>query len=368
MLRNLKEKTRRVCLIVLGVLLLSGAGALAWITLGLPHEKTKEVATYKYNQNASINYRVHLLPNEFFTEPSLGPGGFYLATFTDRIDTVFSYKFDGQEAASYSGTYMVKGHIIASSDEKKGSDNQQEVWRKDFTFVPVKTFTGSGKEVLLTENLSIPYQSYRYFADQVRETTKYIPSEVNLNVEYIVTLTGQTSQGPLRETITSNLIISLEGAAFTIKGDLQQAKAGTLKKKVSVPVPGLKLLQVILSVLSALLLLMFLYILLFTRGEKEFVTPAEKECRELLKKHGDRIIVLKNGIPLRETDQIVNVASFEDILKAADELGQPILLEDPGTDQYLFYVRDGMLLYKFLLSKPINYTLVDESDDVAPVS
>lgn len=368
MKKNLKQKTRRIWLIIFGLLVICTVGALGWNTWERPQETEKELAGYKYHERASIQYRVFLRPNQLFAEPSLGPGKFYLASLTDRIDTLFEYHFIGQEEADYSGNYTVKGWISASSEDGKDSKSKQEVWRKDFTFVPPTNFAGHNKEVALNQPVSIPYQSYRLFTEQVKEMTKFVPNAVNLNVQYDVSLSCKTSKGPLQENFTSSIVIPLDSAAFTIKGQLEQEKSDSLKTKITVPVPGVKSLQMILLVLAVLFLALLLGVLIFTSDVKELLTEAEKACNTLLKKHGERIIILENRLFISPEEQILKVNSFEDLLKAADELGQPILLEDTGTDDYLFYVRDGLILYKYLLSGAWQQLSKEDENIILPVT
>lgn len=366
MKRTLKPSTRKICLLVLGLLLIGTVASLAWNTMGRAQEQKEEFIRYAYQEQSKLNYRVYLLPNQLFTEPSIGPGKVYLAHLTDRINTFFEYHFTGQEAADFNGSYEVHGWISAMNEVGNKSKTQQEVWRKDFTYVPPTPFSGHDLKVDLNQEVSIPYQSYRQFSEQVQEITKFVPDSIKLTVQYSVNLASKTSKGPLQDNFTSSITIPLNSAAFSVQGKLEQQKKDGIKGSAMVPVPGLKVLQMILAAFSALFLFLFLFMWLFIRSQEEFMSPSERQCTALLKKYGERIIILKEGLTVSAFDQMLPVHSFEDLLKAADDLAQPILMENADIDQYLFYVRDGNIIYRYTLDIPWFSPTFDEDITSVP--
>ena len=346
--KTLQKNVRQGIIAVLFLCLALALGGLYW-SYTRPAETTVNYTAFPYTHENSLAYRVHLLPNDLFTETSLEPGRAYISSLTDYIDTRFVFRFAAENEAAINGEYCVTASLTAYT----GPENNL-VWEKVFPLLPVKTFQLRGKEVLLQEDVALPFSQYTRLADQIVEETGFSPQNLSLEVSYDVAWTVDAPEGTIAETAGPKLTIPLRASVFTVEGALEQKESGGISAVKTVPVPYIEEVKIgfiTLSVLSCLLLLVFFQITV-NREEKDNLTG--KIVSSILKKHRDRVVRCAENNFSAGHDHVLTIASFDDLLKIADELGKPILYQSgAGENNYdhSFYVFSEHLAYRYALGE-----------------
>lgn len=344
--KMLPQKNRQLLTVLIGLLLLGSAAGLIW-SLARPSEKTEYFKTYSYQHAAEVNYRVLLRPNEFFPEPLQEPGKAYISDLTDSLQTSFVYRFAGEKEAEISGEYSVLATLAAYTGQEK-----YLVWEKKYELLPSKVFSSFGKEIAFQEEVMIPFSEYADLAGRLSEETKFSPEELNLTVVYSVSVEARTEGGTIREELKPTMLVPLKGKVFVVGGDLNKNNAGGLTASRQVPVPLVKESKVAFAAATLFFFVLMLGLQFLTAAREEKTNFVAKRIAKLLKKHGERIVAVKKAPPLLEEAKTIEVNSFEDLLKTADELGRPILYrqaDKTNGEEHVFVVMGENCLYRFVV-------------------
>jgi hypothetical protein len=213
----------------------------------------------------------------------------------------------------------------------------------------------NGKDVFLREEVILPFSEYVALANSIRETTGFTPQKLNLRVNYNVELVADTPEGVIEETATPELIVPLSGNVFTVGGSLEDSRTGGIPATRQEPVPYFEEARTGFALLSSLLVLFLLIFIQVTVGREERNNFIKKKLSRILKQHQDRIVKCAEAIPSPGHGNILEVASFDDLLKIADELGKPIFYQNgqSGVNNYefLFSVFSEQYTYRYHLGE-----------------
>lgn len=352
MMKIMKRKTRQAVIVLLSILLLVSGGLTYW-WLQKPTEKETMIPVYTGTQVVGIDYQVFFSPNNFFPEPVVGPGQAYITPLTQYIETVFNYRFSGDIPADISGQYQVDAALTGYMlKEKKDSQDMQErekvkVWGKSYPLLPPTPFTAHDRQLEIKQVIPVDIRSYADFAQQVTQGLKFSADLVELTVTYSVEGGAKTSQGEIREPVQSVLVIPIEGSSFMVGGMLNNQKEKSITRSQIDTVPGVKAGRYGFGIVTGLWAVLLLLVLFKTIAENE--DPVEKELRQIIKKHGDRIAAAIFSAPVVSDNNSVVLSSFNDLVKVADELAQPILYENVPATKHSFYVINDPLVYYYSL-------------------
>lgn len=312
----LKGNIRLGLLLGLGLLLLGALAGLFW-SYARPAKTAAQYTARPYTYESAVDYRVRLQPNKLYDQQHLGPGRAYLSALTDSLETEFTFHFTAEEEAELKGEYSVSALIAARS----GPENHP-LWEKSFLLLPPKPFAVSGTEVLVQESVAIPFSQYAALAKSIVEETNYSPQSLTLEVVYGVTVEADTPEGQLRETVAPKLIIPLRETVFTVEGELESQGSGGIAATRWESAPYHGEARWGFALLTAVLGLTLVLCSQMTAAEKK-PGAAQQRLSRILKQHRERIVECTGKIPL-SGHNLLAVASFEDLLKIADELEKPV--------------------------------------------
>jgi flagellar basal body-associated protein FliL len=319
-----------------------------------PETKQEKVVLYRCNHQSDVSYSVILKPNNLYDTPSLGEGQIYLAPLVDNIKAVFKYQFKGERAAALKGDYEIVGVLEGSQGEK---DTYKTLWTKRYVLLPKTSFTASNSIFSLAKPITIPFNSYRTFADNLAKDLN-ISFNSKLKVTMNIHIQAGTDRGPLEESLSPGLVIPLNNSFFEISklqsGQKDGQKNGEIQRTVTTKASVNKVM--ILGFIVALVIAVgaLLYIVFFTTGIA-FKDSAEKELTEIFKKHGSRMIALKAGTSAI-SEESHEVQFIDDLVKLSDETGRPIIYEykEDAKDITRFYVVDQGCCYSWAPKRDID--------------
>lgn len=342
----LEKKIRRRLFSVLIFFLVLSLGGLYW-SLIRSSESEEKYQAFSYKQEAKIDYLISLKENELFEEPTLGPGRAYISALTDTIGTSFTYQFSAQQEAEMQGEFGV----IASLEALTGPENNI-LWEKKFILYPPESFSASGKEILLQKDILLPFSRYYAYAETITEKVGFSPEILNLNVYYNVTLTADTSGGLIEESAGPKILIPLKGRVFTVGGNLADQKDGEISAVRRVSVPYFEEAKIGFALLAFLLVFLLFAVVQMTIAKEEKNRAVRQKLSHLLKKYQDRIVRCTEATPALNQHNVLMMGSFEDMVKAADELARPILFfQSKEEGEYSFYVISEQCVYRYNLGE-----------------
>lgn len=347
----MNRNMRRGLIILLTLLLLGSGGITTW-WFTQPAEKAATVPVYTCTQQAQVDYRVFFTPNNFFPEPMAGPGQAYITPLTQYIETVFNYSFSGDSPVEISGQYQVDavltGYVIKEKNDSEGTGKEKiKVWAKSYPLLAPTPFAAHDRKLEVKQTIPVDIQSYALFAQQVAQELKFAADLVELMVTYSAQGGASTSEGQIDEPVKAVMVIPIEGTSFMVQGMLADKKETSITQDIKEPVAGVKTTRAGLAAATGLLALLLLLIMFRTRGVLQ--DQGEKELRGIIKKHGDRIVAGIFEFPAMLGKNPIILHTFDDLLKVADEVSQPILYENVQEGEHVFYLINEPLIYQYTL-------------------
>ena len=355
MKRSFKEHIRWRIVVILSILLVLSLGMTLWC-FSQPLQLEKDVPVYKYTQQAQVNYLVHFKANKFFDERTAGPGRAYITSLTDYIETQLVCQLNGDSPASVHGNIEVvavlTGYILQEkSGSQAGEKEKVKIWEKVTPLLEPTPYVNDKAKTETIKVIPVNLAQFKNFADQVNTELKSPAELVELAVIYNVTADVSNDQGTSTSKVSPQLVIPIKGNTFVVGGALTDKKEQAINSKQTVDVPGANGSRKLAAVVTIFLVLLLLLVIYGSTIEEE--DPFEKALRQIMKKHGDRIVAARGLIPHVFDGNLVSLESLEELVKVADELGQPILYENIQTDMHSFYVVHEPLIYNYRLSPEI---------------
>lgn len=349
--RTMNKNLRRGLMVLLALLLMGSAGLAVW-WFKQPATAENQVPVYACQQQGQVDYQVFLTPNDLLPEKVTGPDQTYITSLTQHIETTLNYRFSGEAPADLSGQYQVDaavtGYVLQErSGSQEGEREKIKIWTKSSVLLPPTPFSIHDSQLELQQMIPIDIRSYMSFADQVAQELSFSADLVELAVTYSVQTAVSTPQGTLEEPLTLVMVIPLGGSTFTVQGTLTDTKDNSIFNGITESVFKVKAARIGFTAATVILALLLLLTIVFTKAKEQ--DPVEKKLRQIIRKHGDRIVAGVVSIPAVSGENTIKVHSFDDLVKVADEVAQPILYDNSQVSDHLFYVVNEPLIYRYSL-------------------
>ena len=309
-----------------------------------PGIREEKVPLFKYNKESNVNYTVNFKSdNMLYNVASSEESGVYITEFSDYISVYFNAKFDGQESAEIEGDYEIVAVMEGYMPKEK---EEMTIWKKEIVLLPNTPFKENTKNFTLSKDASIKLEDFNHYVATLVDVSK-ASSPVKLSVFMNVNLKAKTHHGIIEENYRPAIVLALNQSYFEIaKTNIEKMpKAVEVIKEVK-----LSMYQggVIFLFIGLLLIVMLLvYLIFFTTGYKQ--SQFIKQVNKIFKKHGNRLVAIKDEIKL--TPKSYEVNSFDDLIRISDELGKPIMYKYNSEPKNIneFWVLDQDTRYIFKL-------------------
>ena len=175
----------------------------------------------KYDENSTLNYKVYLKDNEFYTEKYLGMDNAYIASLVDYIDVNMNYNFSTKDDIKLNYDYK----ILATVNVK--NRNGKNIFKKDDVLFDSEKINVSEDNLFnITENVKISYDKYNSLAQQFIERYKLSGVEAVLDVKLLVNVGGESFVYDKNASNKSAILLSIPLASdtteFTINYNLMR--------------------------------------------------------------------------------------------------------------------------------------------------
>jgi len=351
----------RTVITVFLVVLIAALSLLMYRTWKFPGTVVEKVPLYSYSLMADVDYKVAYRNNILTGAATVGAGDTYITEYLSNILTTLNYEFKGERAAEIQGSYDVSATLVGF---RKEQDKVITIWTKDYQLVPNTPFQATDSTLQLTRDLSLSLRSYNDFVERFSKETK-ISCETNLVVRWNVNLEAKTDKGVIRETALPTLIIPVNKSYFNISGEPKVEKKAALEDSVTRTLPVNYKLLYLLGAGLAVAFVVLIFIIFFTQGVR-ITDPVARKMKEILKKHGERLVTLSSDTVL--SGSTYPVKSLEDLIKIADELSKPVLYQAEEAENILpvFYVLDEPRIYSYQLEPGLD-TKPPKKEPAGPV-
>ena len=283
--------------------------------------KIIEIAPISYSDTGSIDYRVYLKENEFYTDKFLPKGKSYVTTLIDYIDINYNYIFNIEDVTNMNFEYSVIGELIIENNSTK-----KELLKKPYNIVENKTKQLNGSnEIVFNEKFKINYGEYNTLANKFKssygvDTTSYLKVYMKVKRNTLddskYTLEGKDT------IIINEMDIPLSEKAIEININTQNNKVSDELKfsdKQYINYTNLALIAVII-VISLYLIKKLIYTYKRMQRRRSIY---DKYVNKLLKEYDRLIVVTKTLVDFRKYN-IIKVPAFDELLDVRDNLKVPI--------------------------------------------
>lgn len=272
-----------------------------------------------YTEKETIDYKVYLKENDFYSEKYLPKDRAYIASLIDYIELDLKYLFNIERLTTMNVDYKVIGELVIEN-----SSGANRYYEKEYTIVDTKNRKLKGtNELEIIEHTKISYDYYNELANKFRssygvDTNSYLNIYIVLDKE-----TDSSLNYSIKESRkVDNITIPLSQRAIEIKIN---STANSITKSV-IPKPIIKVNipyltgEVVAFFVAAFALVKIVkYVtLMFKR-----MTIYDRYVNKLLKDY-DRLIIEINTDMDFSKYNVIEVNKFNELLDVRDNIKMPI--------------------------------------------
>ena len=292
------------------------------IFLGFNVIRKIEVTPISYTDTGTVDYRVHLKENEFYSDEFLPKGQAYATGLIDYIDITYNYLFNIDVISNINFEYQVMADLIIEDNSVK-----KVLLKKPYEIVATqkKEIRGTN-ELVLNEKFQINYSYYNQLANKFRssygvDTNSYL--KIYMNIKKETTNEEDYSLKDSSKDININeVVIPLSERAIEINIDSKNNKTTyqvTFDKSDKINYTNIAVI--------GLLFIMSLYVsrILYVSYKKMNRRRSEYDryVNKLLKEY-DRLIVETGTLIDFRKYNVIQVSEFNELLDVRDNLKVPI--------------------------------------------
>lgn len=298
-----------------------------------------------YSESSSLNYKVWLKENNFYTESYLGEDYDIVASAIDNVEIDFDYLLSTSDYVKGQSYYVINSYIEAY---QKADEANNKVWNQK-NVIKDKVITKYDKKTLQVsakDDFKVDYQEYKKKMDEYQQ--KYAVSLTgNLVIEIEIKPDLNYSKfknGIDLESRKMKVIISLTDSIITISKTPLENTSKTLIEKQDSSINYVKLVGSIIGFVFEIIIIVILAtdLVKIIGIDSKYV----RELRKILKTY-DSVIVNVDNIKLTGSN-VMYVATFGELLDAQSEIKTPILYYEKSKKEAIFAVKhnDDMFVYK----------------------
>ena len=335
---NLAQTHRFTVLGLLGILLLYST-ASAYTAYQAPTTKKIMVPTLQYEHIGRFNYSVSLKDNTVYNNKTLlhSGEGIFFTRLIDHINITFTDTFQIDQNTEISGNYTVDAILHTS------------LWTKTYHLIPKTSFSSQGKTASFTTQFPLNITSYEKILAKINEETGVSAQNPQLVIQTTIMVFATNPNGNVTSVFSPSINVSLNQKILSISKNLSPYLSGMTSKSSMVSQEEVFTQRIFWIVFSLIIFICTPLFMFITTSTNDPENTTEKELRKIKKKYDEWIVETKTN-PETPISRVIRVKSFEDLLKASEELAKPILLYTSSTDQkHRFYVLEDTLLYEFEL-------------------
>ena len=317
-------------------------------SLFMPTQITEDVNIGEKKQTIAYNYAVYTKPSILFpqgTAPLPAGAQSYLLNVIEFIDFEIAAAITTPVGQDPAGDLGVK--LFIRSDEQ---------WQKELSVVPTITKASSENGAQFNATFKLPFREAIALGEQIVKEIDVGPQSA---YKLIVQSTLLSQAGEKTEFV-ADYEFALGGGFIQPNGDLMNEKVVKLTQTLT-SVNKLSVLWIPIKVPTARVL--FPILLVFCVGLAAYyrvnlrktgvpiINAKQTEIKKIKKKYGNRIIEVSDVQDVPDGYIQVQLHSFKDLMKVADERERPVFqLSTDHLQMANFYTVDEKTLYVFRLN------------------
>jgi hypothetical protein len=299
-----------------------------------------------YHEIGSADYEVCLKPNQYFAAPCQPAGKQYVASLIDNLQTDFKYNFHADDNVNYQYSYNISAKLVAT----EAADSAKVLYENEEILLPDQAIdTAAGRGFEINEKINLDYGKYNNLITAFRldygltlEASLIVSLNVKLHfahADFSAPL-DTTAKVALRVPLSERTInVAIQSDQLRQSDHLSETRRDFVKN----------LPFIITAAFSAVVFLLALVSLSFAAVRRaSHRSTYEKKLRSILHSY-NQLIVEVDRIPKVSRDNIIKVASFDELLDAQSTINQPILHLKTSPNHSFFIIEDAGMAYIYML-------------------
>ena len=321
--------------------------ALNLARIGFRNYDTRQI---KYDENSKINYQVYLKPNDFFQDEYLPENMTYVTSLIDYIKLNFDYNLKFDKKLSGNCSYYIKGITTASQE-----NSDSRFYTREYTLSDVKTKSFENTDTVnIDETIDLDYETYNnVLVDFRNEFGVQMDGNfrVVLVVENLVTDDVTGKDASVKSETEINIPLTTLTVEVPIESDEQNKNGILISEKIEKQGSIYIVLRVLAVICYAVAFITLIYFIYLTYLSFKLENAYQKKLKKILKVY-DGIIVNIKEVPKMDSNKIIHVSSFEELIDAHGEVRNPInyISEKDGA---LFILVSENYIYSYKLEREL---------------
>ena len=282
---------------------------------------SKDYVNLTYQEDNSINYKVYLKENNYFETPYLGENRTYIASLIDYIDIDYKYLINFDQKISGKYNY----YVVASVDANKPNGEDGNYWHKEYQLTKPETIeVKDTSSFLITKNIKVDYDEYNTILNSFKK-------EYSMQTDGLLTVSLKVESSTNNEVFTKNIDIasdlklSMPLLQQTVEASISK-DAVSQSKVVSMLDESNRPFYAFCKVLGFVIILFdIVYLINVIRYtiKKSKKNIYKTTLTKILRNH-DSIIANINTLPNTDDLNVIEIATFEELLDVYNEVRMPI--------------------------------------------
>lgn len=310
-----------------------------------PGKQNVEKVVYSSEITANMDYSIRLDDTPVYGgAKDADPSKYYVMPFTDYMALNCSYSYNGSSAADITADSYVTAFLVSYILD---ADDEVELWKKEYTLSELETInvidiTASGEN-----NIKINFDEYTGLIAQIEE-------EYNFKTSYylmiVYTAEFNVLQGTSNETrvLQPYIKVHFEDLIY----EVEKSPSGLADITIINTETVVGEINWDLVIIGGIIFLMLAAAAILLPNKIIGRVPLSDEARaikQITVKYGDRIVKIVDKPVLSENT--VRLQAIEDIMKIADEIGQPIFSVAIDKETYFYVNNNGVIYYIALITE-----------------
>lgn len=304
-----------------------------------PGEQNIDRVVYSSDINSSIDYTIRLDDTPVYGEgKDADPSKYYVMPFTDYMTLNCQYTYNGSNAADITTNSYITAFLVSYILD---ADDEVELWKKEYTLSALETaqvidFSASGEK-----SIRVNFDEYTNLIAEIEETYNF---KTSYYLMIVYTAEFNVIQGVTTETriLQPYIKVHFEDLIYEVEeSPSAQADISLINTQLVVGEINWDIV-----IIGGIMFLLFAAAAILLPGKIVGRVPLSEEAKAIKKitvKYGDRIVKIVEKPVL--SDNTIRLDSIEDVMKIADEIGQPIFSVAIDKETYYYVNNNGVIYY-----------------------
>ena len=285
------------------------------------------ISKINYKEDGSLNYKVYLNENSYYSEQFLGEGMQYISSIINNITVNYNYniKYDTDKK------YNINRKVLANIKITDSDDNNKVIYTKQEELL--NDNYKESNDINLSDEIKIDYGKYNRLTNEF-ETNYGINADCNLIIDYVIDYKSTDDDISQNKVMTMTIPLSKQMIVINKSNDINESSSYIGETKESF----INKLMFVLAVLFLSLVLVCACILVYLikkRIKKE--SKYDRYIAKLLKEY-DTYITESKETQLDDKKNIIKTTSFKELLDVRNNLDRPIIYDKVNNNQSRFII------------------------------